>query len=271
MQHCQTMSLTPQPQPPSEGLHDASPTPPPQAHHAGPPSSTSTPEPTGAAQFIANLNDRQKAHLQFAIPSTNEPERLSQFLEGPRQTPVPTRFAFAALGSEVRKQKEIESSSKSTKSSVYSRHVRDDSGTSASDGDSHTHRKGAHSATGRATSSIGTLKRASTMFSKEAGSLRGSAANLKTTVIDAVDWSFHATGLSLVLVNLIIAWDVTAVSIALPVCQFRIERRAKLNILDNCFHSTWVSRGKLLVGYRLLCGSRNFPSTNLRLFRDFRT
>ena len=198
--------------PPPKDICDALPATPPAAYRPG---QASTPEPTGAAQFLTNLNDRQKAHLQFAIPLNNEPDRLSQYLEGPRSTPVPKRFTFAALDSEARKQQEIESRAKSTKSSLYSQHIRNGSDSAAST-DSDGSRKVAWS---RATSSVGTLKRASTNLSKEVGHLKGSAANLKASVVNAADWSFYATGGSLCLVNLIIAWDATAVSIALPVCS----------------------------------------------------
>jgi hypothetical protein len=204
--------------PPPKGFYDEMPASPPPAYRSGQGSARATPEPTGAAQFLTNLNDRQKAHLQFAIPTNNEPERLSQFLEGPRRTPVPKRFTFAAPDAEARKLREMEQDRKSIKSSFYTRHVRDGSGSSASS-DSYGSRKGAWS---MATSSVGTLKRASTSLSKEMGQLKGTAkgtaSNLKESVRNATDWSFYATSGSLCLVNLVIAWDATAVSIALPVC-----------------------------------------------------
>lgn len=34
-----------------------------------------------------------------------------------------------------------------------------------------------------------------------------------------VDWRFYATGVCLAVVNLALAWDSTAISIALPVCS----------------------------------------------------
>jgi hypothetical protein len=201
--------------PPRKEINNALPAAPLPAHHPEDTRSTSTPEPTGAAQFLTNLNDRQKAHLQFAIPTNSEPDRLSQFLEGPRRTPVPKRFTFAALDSEARKVKEVAGSNKSTKSTTSTQHVRGGSGGSntASDRDSYGSRK----TMSRAASSVGTLKRASTSLTKDLGNLKGTVGNLKATVVEAVDWSFYATGCSLCLVNLVIAWDATAVSVALPV------------------------------------------------------
>ena len=253
-------------QPPPKDVFDALPATPPPAYR-GQNSSTPTPEPTGAAQFLTNLNDKQKAHLQFAIPANNEPDRLSQYLEGPRRTPVPKRFTFAAIDSEARKQQEIDNRPKSTKSSFYSHHIRDGSGSSASETGSDESRKATWS---RAASSVGSLKRASTNLTKEMGNLKGSAVNLKTTVANAADWSFYATGASLCVVNLIIAWDATAVSIALPVCSSLISYDEVLKITDDRIYPPRLSHGDVLARYRLLCSSYCVPAALLNLLRDLR-
>lgn len=197
----------------SSTTHSALDTPPPShshQHHNAP----STPEPTGAAQFITNLSERQRAHLQFAVPSKDAPDRFSHFLEEPRKTPVPNRFTFDALDSDSRKARDSSStgskaSSKlgcgdTTKSTKSTQHAREDSG-SGSDGGTSRSRSRTRS---RAASSVPSL-RPSVDLLKEVEHLK--------EVVEVVDWRFYATGVCMCLVNLVMAWDATAISIALPV------------------------------------------------------
>jgi hypothetical protein len=174
-----------------------------------------SPEPAGAAQFITNLNERQQAHLQYAIPSNSEPERFSQFLEGPRRTPVPDRFTFDALGSEVRSLRE------NTKIPVQG-------------GRSETPKGVGRSKLNAVDGNHGQDDRKSEKMSRSGKrSQRSSnlsfADNMKRTSTGAfepvdgmpepekLDWRFYVTAVCLLLINLVIAWDVVVISIALPV------------------------------------------------------
>jgi hypothetical protein len=190
---------------------------------------TPTPEPSGAAQFITNLSDKQRAHLQFAVPNS-ESDRLSHFLEEPpRKTPVPDRFTFEALDSEARNVRELNSkvrrgdtkkssynyksaksngnksnrSSKSSRSASGSRHLRDES-----------------SSAGRKTPGTPSTSRGVSFESmlKSRPQLKKEVRHFKGVSLE-VDWRFYATGVCLALVNLVMAWDATAISIALPVCS----------------------------------------------------
>ncbi|KAL1606712.1 hypothetical protein SLS60_004119 [Paraconiothyrium brasiliense] len=187
---------------------------------------TPTPEPTGAAQFIANLSEKQRAHLQFAVPKADS-DRLSHFLEEPpRKTPVPDRFTFEALDSEARSGRELNSkvrrgdtkkssysyksvksngsksnrSSKSSRSVSRSRHGRDESA----------------SAGRRTPGTPSTSRRVSfESMPKSRPHLKKEVRHFKGVALE-VDWRFYATGICLALVNLVMAWDATAISIALP-------------------------------------------------------
>lgn len=200
-----------------------------QGSSSGAPSrhGTPTPEPTGAAQFIANLSEKQRAHLQFAVPKADS-DRLSHFLEEPpRKTPVPDRFTFEALDSEARSGRELNSkvrrgdtkkssygyksvksigsksnrSSKSSRSASSSRHGRDESSSTG------WRTPGTPSSRGV---SFESMPKSRPQLKKEVRHFKGVALE--------VDWRFYATGVCLALVNLVMAWDATAISIALPVC-----------------------------------------------------
>jgi hypothetical protein len=135
----------------------------------------------GAAQFLQNLSDQQLRHLAFAVPSKNEPERFSQFLETPRRTPVPKRFTFDALNSDSRKAKKQIEKEEETK----------DVGRSRSD-------------SANSTSSIDLMKEVEKV-------------KIVAEVVGDVDWRFYATGGSLCLLNLVAAWDATSLAVVLPV------------------------------------------------------
>ncbi|KAF2866203.1 major facilitator superfamily domain-containing protein [Massariosphaeria phaeospora] len=168
----------------------------------------------GAAQFVSNLSPRQLQHLQFAVPASKDPQRFSQFLEGPRQTPIPNRFTFEAIDATTRKQK-AESSGKQgrdragsksaknvqagSKASILSggKHGRGDSQSSSDAGQSGRERSATVSSTAP---SIDLLK--------EVERVR--------TAVDIVDWRFYITGACIFLLNLVVAWDITSLPMALP-------------------------------------------------------
>lgn len=130
--------------------------------------------------FLQSLSAKQLDHLHYAIPSKNEPERFSQFLEEPRRTPVPKRFTFDALNSASRQaRKESE------------REEKKDEGRSRSD------------STNSVSSNIDLLKEVEKV----------------KIVVDVVDWRFYSTGLCICLLNLVAAWDATSLAIVLPVCR----------------------------------------------------
>jgi len=204
-----------------------SPSPKPATYSPFPPTRyrTPTPEPSGAAQFIANLSEKQRAHLQFAVPSKGDPERFSHFLEEPRKTPVPDRFTFEALDSEARTVRDLNSkvrrgditksgtsgkppgSYKSTRgagSTASSQHAREGSGATNSSG-----RWTPNSRSRSVATSFESMRKSIPRVRKEVRHFKG-------VTIEA-DWRFYATGICLALVNLVMAWDATAISIALPV------------------------------------------------------
>ncbi|CAI6258973.1 unnamed protein product [Periconia digitata] len=196
-------------------------------HHATPPRS---PEPAGAAQFINNLNERQQAHLQFAIPATAEPERFSQFLEGPRKTRVPDRFTFDALDSESRSLRE------STKSPVLD--GKEQSKPSKSNLNNVTSANGKDDYDGKSNKSLRSGKRSrASSFSKRASVKSGSTktydADFPKTPISmqsgwdrGVDWRFYVVATCLLLINIVVAWDIVVITIALPAISFSLHGSA---------------------------------------------
>lgn len=191
--------------------------------HSTPPNS----EGPGAAQFLSNLSEQQLKHLQFAVPTNSGPDRFSQFLETPRQTPVPKRFTFDALDAATRKQREesvgrhgrgtsrsASQSRAASKSGTHARaasrsvshargsskgnakHGRGESGSAKGDS-----RGRSRSATGSSTSSIDLLK-----------------VDKVKEVVEVLDWRFLVTSACVFVLNLVSAWVVTALPIALPVC-----------------------------------------------------
>lgn len=190
---------------------------------------TPTPEPTGAAQFIANLSEKQRAHLQFAVPKS-ESDRLSHFLEEPpRKTPVPDRFTFEALDSEARCGRELNSKVRrgDTKKSLYSYKSAKSNGNksnrtskSSRSVSSSRHGRDESSSAGRRTPGTPSTSRGVSFESmpKSRPQLKKEVRHFKGVTLE-VDWRFYATGICLALVNLVMAWDATAISIALPVCH----------------------------------------------------
>ena len=138
----------------------------------------------GAAQFLHSLSPRQLQHLKFAVPTKNEPERFSLFLEEPRKTPVPKRFTFDALDAATRKAGK--ENGKDGKEKLEGR---------KSEGR-------ARSGTRSSTPSVDLLKEVERVGS----------------VVSVVDWRFYSTGTCICLLNLLVAWDATSLSIVLPVC-----------------------------------------------------
>jgi hypothetical protein len=140
----------------------------------------------GAAQFLTNLSPHEIQHLQLAVLKKEETESFSQFLEEPRNVPVPKRFMFnpAELARLKENQKDArkENGTHARKGSVKSRQSGD--GSSRSD---------VHSPS------------------------RGLLVELKR--VASADWRFYTTGVCLCVMNLVAAWDATAISIALPVSQ----------------------------------------------------
>lgn len=200
---------------------------------------TPVPETPGAAQFIANLSHQQRAHLQFAVPTQAESDRLSHFLEEPRQTPVPGRFMFEALDSEARTTKELNSKVRrgdTKKSHFYhkpptiagsrkSSRSRRSSRSSRSRSTSHHAREKstAASASNRTSGTVSARGMSFESIPKSRPRLQTEVRHFKGVALE-VDWRFYATGVCLALVNLALAWDSTAISIALPVCSLWVTR-----------------------------------------------
>ena len=191
------------------------------------PSRNGTPAPDApAAQFIANLSDQQRAHLQFAVPKS-ESDRLSHFLEEPRRTPVPDRFMFEALDSEARSTRELNSKVRrgDTKKSHFYHKSPKSVGSSRSSRTSRSRSRSTSLRAPRESVTGGSSKRTSRTSSRGRSfeSIPKSRPHLKTEVRHfkgvamEVDWRFYATGVCLAFVNLALAWDSTAISIALPV------------------------------------------------------
>jgi hypothetical protein len=156
-------------------------------------SSTSESSP-GAAQFLANLSPQQLQHLQFSVPQKGEPERFSVFLEKPREVPVPKRFTFDLnlLAQVARASEEQEKVEHARKESIKSR------------------------SSGAGSRREGSVSRRMSM------DLLKEATAEKMEKVASVDWQFYATGLCLCLLNLVAAWDATALSLALPVSNISI-------------------------------------------------
>jgi hypothetical protein len=145
----------------------------------------------GAAQFITNRSPKQLQHLQFWVPDSEGPGRVSQFLEEPRQSPqipIPNRFTvdLAKLkennGEGKHARKESEKSAKSLKSGIGS----DSNGSRIS---------------------VELLKNVDLLKEVEK----------KATVVASIDWRFYVTGISLCFLNLVAAWDATMLPMSLPV------------------------------------------------------
>jgi hypothetical protein len=165
-----------------------------------------TPSDPGAAQFIANLSPKQLRHLQFSVPPKDQPERFSQFLEGPRQVPVPNRFTFNALDLAARRQERKTPSKKNVK------HVRIGSD------------KSRKSISSRNRSASTGTSDASSTFRGSMDLLKVELHEVKTTVREFVPWKFWATGVSMAMLNLVVAWDTTKLPVALPV-SWNLELR----------------------------------------------
>lgn len=164
----------------------------------------------GAAQFIANLSPRQLQHLQFSVPKKGQPDRFSQFLEEPRQVPVPKRFTFDPQ--ELARLKEA-------------KEKRKDEGKGSA--------QHARSKSEKSTKSLRTVKSVSDV----ASSSRVSVDLLKEVEkVANVDWRFYSTGACICLLNLIAAWDATTLSISLPVtsCPLLAEVLETDTIIDHC-------------------------------------
>lgn len=192
----------------------------------------------GAAQFISNLSPRQLQHLQFAVPKQGEPERFSQFLEEPRQVPVPKRFTFDALDVEARKARK-----ETTKAKEIGKHARKDSA------------KSRRSETSKSDTSAGSSSRGSVDVLKEV-----------ERVSSVVDWRFYLTGACICLLNLVAAWDVTTLSTALPVSspsKFIIKARRTNVYVDYC-DSTSRLGSRLLLAGRVFLGCCDMFSAALR-------
>ncbi|KAF2272797.1 MFS general substrate transporter [Westerdykella ornata] len=138
----------------------------------------SSSEDLGAAQFITNLLPHQLQHLQFSVPEKDEPE---QFLERPRQVPVPKRFTIDPLDLARLKEGANQHTRKASLISWLSRNGSDD----------------------------GSGSRISVDWLKE---VERAAAEK----VNGLDWKFHATGAALFILNLVVAWDATTLPIALP-------------------------------------------------------
>jgi hypothetical protein len=167
-----------------------------------PPSSHTAPrsESPGAAQFLSNLTPHQIQHLQLTIPTAHIPTRFSQFLEGPRRTPVPQKFHFDALDAETRKARHVGGRlDDKVEKKVHGRFGSFRSKKSAEKSTEDGERK---EFGGSAKSSID-LKEVATEKMRE--------------VREVVEWRFYATGICLCLLNLVAALDATALSLALPV------------------------------------------------------
>jgi hypothetical protein len=152
------------------------------------PTSTTPPSKSagaGAAQFIKNLTPTQLQHLQLTIPAAHIPVRFSQFLEGPRSTPVPLKFTFDALDAESRRKR---------------------------------HQVGRLSKPqhGRVSSDV-SEKEGKTESARSSVDFTDVAIEKVKGVVDVVEWRFYLTGCCLCLLNLVAALDATALSIALPV------------------------------------------------------
>lgn len=145
----------------------------------------------GAAQFLANLSPEQLQHLQFSVPQKEEPERFSAFLEEPRKVPVPKRFTFdlIVLAELARKNERVYDGKTPGKQSVNSGGTR--SGSAAS-----------------SRMSVDMLKEATVV---------------KIEKVASVDWRSYFTGVCLCVLNLVVAWDASMLSIALSVsCTLRL-------------------------------------------------
>lgn len=149
--------------------------------------STSKPPGAGAAQFINNLTPTQLQHLRLTIPAAHIPNRYSQFLEGPRQTPVPHKFVFDALDSESRRLR---------------------------------HQTGRLGETSNLRAGGEVIEEGKTESARSSVDLKEIALEKVKVVVDVVEWRFYMIGCCLCLLNLVAAFDATALSIALPV-RFR--------------------------------------------------
>ena len=210
------------------------------------PSTQPTAQPGGAPpHFLSNLNDRQRQHLQYAIPKTSLPERLSQFLETPRATPVPKRFTFEAMEArrhQAREARDAKRQSRSRRSQSRSRerNALPGQGQGGSGGmpsiPGTMHRYGGTA--GRMMGPPGgEEKRGQRQQQQQRNVIDGekmgrarAESNASTPSIDllkpdekyvevedVVDWRYHATGGCVFVLNLIVAWDATSLSSALPV------------------------------------------------------
>jgi hypothetical protein len=146
---------------------------------------TSKPAGAGAAQFINNLTPTQLQHLRLTIPAAHVPDRYSQFLEGPRQTPVPHKFIFDALDSESRRLRH------QTGRLGERQHVRAQSEVNVGEG--------------------------KTESARSSVDLKEITLEKVKVAVDVVEWRFYLVGCCLCLLNLVAAFDATALSIALPV------------------------------------------------------
>jgi hypothetical protein len=178
-----------------------------------PPHATTRSQSPGAAQFLSNLTPNQLQHLQLTIPTAHIRTRFSQFLEGPRRTPVPQRFHFEALDAEARK----------------ARHA-------GGRLDSKAEKKG-HGRWGSLKShknrpenpSLTTIKEDCGEQTKESSKSSFESKGVKTKSSEpkaVVEWRFYATGICLCLLNLVAAWDATALSLALPVLSISLDGSA---------------------------------------------
>lgn len=168
-----------------------------------PPNAAARSSGSGAFHFVNNLTPSQRQHLQFTIPAAHIPTRFSQFLEGPRRTPVPQKFHFDALDSEKRRARHA---------GGRLDHIAEEK----KEGKVHGRFGSLKSSKTGSKSKIDEEKR-------DYGSAK-SSIELKEVLIekssegrDAVEWRFYATGICLCLLNLVAAWDATALSLALPV------------------------------------------------------
>ncbi|KAH7117092.1 major facilitator superfamily domain-containing protein [Dendryphion nanum] len=162
------------------------------------PPETETSDPSGAAQFIHNLSPSQLQYFRFSVQNhENVPQRFSQFLEGPRNAPVPKRFTFNITELMERKIEE------DGEGSIMTKHTRNDSAGKDSMKSTNT------------MESTKTVKKAiSTEVMKEVDK-----------VVNA-DWKYYATGFCMFVINLMVAFDATALPITLPIMSTSLSATA---------------------------------------------
>jgi hypothetical protein len=169
-----------------------------QYNHTRSHSTSDLPTIPASAQLVTNLSTSQLQHLTYSIAPRDTPNRFSKFLEAPRNVPVPKRFTFDPQALAIARER-----------------CAQEQRTLGKNKDRSSKRVGGYRMSRRASVDL---------FKKEMKDIHDrlveKVPHVEVPVLNVNwewNWRFYTTGACLYAIELILAWDLTTLVLALPV------------------------------------------------------